>query len=72
MQEIIEVIQTLGFPIAACVFMAYENHTARESYYRNLADITNAHVEESKAFTDALNENTLALQRLTDCLQQNN
>lgn len=50
-------ISTLGFPIAMCLIM---------SYYIN--KINDAHKQESDKFADALNNNTVVLQKLCDKL----
>lgn len=50
-------ISTLGFPIGMCLIMCY---------YIN--KINDAHKEESNQFAEALNNNTLVLQKLCDKL----
>lgn len=57
MQEIVTIITNLGFPIAVCIMMAM--------YIREL---TNKHQTETKEFTEALNQNTIVLQKLCDKL----
>ena len=55
--ELSTLISTLGFPIAMCLIMCY---------YIN--KINDAHKEESDKFADALNNNTVVLQKLCDKL----
>lgn len=50
-------ISTLGFPIAMCLIMCY---------YIN--KINDAHMEETDKFAEALNNNTVVLQKLCDKL----
>lgn len=50
-------ISTLGFPIAMCLIMCY---------YIN--KINDAHKEETDKFAEALNNNTVVLQKLCDKL----
>lgn len=50
-------ISTLGFPVAMCLIMCY---------YIN--KINDAHKEETGKFADALNNNTVVLQKLCDKL----
>lgn len=57
MQDIVTLITNLGFPIAVCIMMAM--------YIREL---TNKHQAETKEFTEALNQNTIVLQKLCDKL----
>lgn len=48
-------ISSVGFPIAMCVALMWFNR-----------ELVNSHKEETKDFTDALNNNTLVLQKLCD------
>lgn len=57
MDTILEAISTVGFPIAMCVALLYNN-----------SQLSQKHKEETEAFTNALNENTLVLQKLCDKL----
>lgn len=66
--EIVQIISTLGFPIAmcvgACIFIKYQF----DANNKNVEDMRKEHKEEVKSMTEALNNNTLALQRLIDKL----
>ena len=55
--ELSTLISTLGFPIAMCLIMCY---------YIN--KINDTHKEESDKFAEALNNNTVVLQKLCDKL----
>lgn len=57
MEAIIELISNLGFPIACVVYLFYTNAKQRE-----------LHSEENKSFVDAIQNNTLVIQKLTDKL----
>ena len=65
---VVQIISTLGFPIAmcigACIFIKYQF----DSNNKNVEDMRKEHKEEVKSMTEALNNNTLALQRLIDKL----
>ena len=54
---ITSVISTVGFPIAMCIALLWYIYKQSES-----------HKDESKAFTEALNNNTIAVQKLCDML----
>lgn len=54
---IIQAIGSVGFPIVACIYMAYMHN---ESEIR--------HSEERKALTEAINGNTLVLEVIKDRL----
>lgn len=57
MTELVNIISTVGFPIAMCVILLYmQTEQSKE------------HKNETQAFTEALNENTLVLQKLCDKL----
>lgn len=55
--ELSTLISTLGFPVAMCLIMCY---------YIN--KINDAHKEETDKFAEALNNNTVVLQKLCDKL----
>lgn len=55
--ELSALISTLGFPIGMCLIMCY---------YIN--KINDAHKEETSNFAEALNNNTIVLQKLCDKL----
>lgn len=55
MNEVLQAITTVGFPIAMCLIMAWY---IRENEIR--------HTNEVNSLKDALNNNTLALQHLAD------
>lgn len=55
LNDLSTLISTLGFPIAMCLIMCY---------YIN--KINDAHKEETDKFAEALNNNTLVLQKLCD------
>lgn len=55
--DLSSLISTLGFPIGMCLIMCY---------YIN--KINDAHKEETDKFSEALNKNTVVLQKLCDKL----
>ena len=55
MDEIIQIIQTLGFPIACVVALFWQNTKMQEQ-----------HKDEMTKMIEALNNNTLALTELKD------
>ncbi len=54
---IAQLIGSLGFPIAACIYLFYSMEKERE-----------AHKTEMDKITEALNNNTLVMQQLIDSL----
>ena len=59
MPDIIQTISQVGFPIAMCIAMMwYIKEQAKD------------HKEETRQFTEALNNNTIALETLKDKLDE--
>lgn len=58
MQDIVTLIQSVGFPIAACVALYVENQAQRKS-----------HKEEMLKLASVIEKNTLAITKLTDHLE---
>lgn len=53
------VISTVGFPITICLILLW--------YIYRLSEM---HKAETKEFTEALNKNTIALQKLSDIISE--
>lgn len=53
MQDIVNAISTVGFPIAMCLVLLYE-----------IKEMTDSHKEETNALKDALNNNTIVLEKI--------
>ena len=60
MNVIIQAITSVGFPIVMCLMLMW--------YVR---EISSKHKEESDKFAEALNANTLVIQKLCDKLDNN-
>ena len=61
MEMIVQLIGSLGFPIAMCVYLVWYNNKLNE-----------LHKEEMDTLKDALVNNTLAIQHLTDIMTGGN
>lgn len=59
MEDFVAIISNVGFPIACVIFMWYY-----------MMKMTDAHKEEIDSVKDALNQNTLVLQKLVDKLDK--
>ena len=65
-ETIVQIVQSVGFPIAMCVAMgAYVKYTEDKSREERV-ELQAQHVEEMERVKAALNNNTLALQKLVD------
>lgn len=65
---VINAITTVGFPIVCCgVLMYYQKYT-RDKDSEQLKQLSVSHTEEIKTMAEALNNNTIVLQKLCDRL----
>lgn len=68
MSSIAQLIGSLGFPIAACVYLFYSMQKERENNAAQREADRLEHKLEMEKVTDALNNNTLVIQKLVDAL----
>lgn len=66
--EIINIITNIGFPITACIGLCWYVKFITEQNNKTVEDMRKEHKEEVTKMTEALNNNTLAVQRLIDKL----
>lgn len=63
---IVTLISSLGFPIVACLGMAWYVKYQMDNYSKQIKELREEHNKEIDKVTEALNNNTLAIQRLCD------
>lgn len=63
-----KLIASYGFPIVMCLLMAWYVYDTNKKHREEVDKLNEQHKEEMKQVTEALNNNTLALQRLCDKL----
>ena len=68
MGDIVQIISAVGFPIVAAVGCAYFVKWQYEQNNKQVEAMRSEHKEEMSKMTEALNNNTLALQKLIDKL----
>lgn len=69
-ETIVQIVQSVGFPIAMCIAMgAYVKYTEDKSREERL-EMQAQHAEEMGAVKDALANNTAALQELTTTMKK--
>lgn len=61
-----QLIGTLGFPIVACCGMAYFFAKVNDNYRTDIKELQSNHKEEIAKMTEAINNNTLVIQKLVD------
>lgn len=67
-----QIIGTLGFPIVACCAMAYFFARVNDNYRNDIKEIQANHKEEIAGMTEAINNNTLVIQKLVDRMDREN
>ena len=65
-QDVITGISTLGFPIICCLLMMYYVKYSTDNHREEVSKLNEEHRKEMVEVTEALNNNTLALQNLCD------
>lgn len=72
MDNFVQFIQTLGFPIAIAVYLLYDRSKA-DQLHKNEMDAMRQEMETSNAkMTEALNNNTNVLSRILEVLHVGN
>ena len=69
--SIVQLISSLGFPIVACIALAWYVKYTTDQNNKEVAEMRKEHKDEISKVTEALNNNTLALQQLVDHLDEN-
>ena len=67
---ILQLINMGLFPIVACIGMALFFKATNDNYRNDIKDLTNNHKAELDAMSKALQDNTIAIQRLVDHLEK--
>lgn len=67
--DILSLIGQYAFPIVACIAMGWYVKYIQDNYRKDIQELSENHREEMNKVTSALNNNTLALQKLTDVIE---
>ena len=70
MSEIANLIPTIGFPCLACIGVGSFVKYMFDKYTNDIKEMQSSHREETKQFAEALNNNTVVLQKLCDKLDK--
>ena len=70
LNTILAAIGTVGFPIVACCAIAFFFNKVNENYRNDIKELSASHKEEVKAMTEAIQQNTLVIQKLCDSLDE--
>lgn len=66
MNDILAAIPTVGFPIIACIGLGWYVKYQTDNNAKEVKEMRQEHQDEIARVTEALNNNTIALQRLCD------
>lgn len=69
MNEIVQLISSVGFPIVACLLLGWFVKYQTDSYRSEVKDLQKDHREEVQRMTEAINNNTLALTKLCEKME---
>lgn len=67
--DVMSSITTVGFPVVMCVAMGYYVKYITDKNRQEVSDLNRQHQEELQEITTAINNNTLALQKLCDKME---
>lgn len=68
--DIVSMITTVGFPIVMCGAMGWFVKDQTDKHRDEMSQERATHQEEISTMTEAINNNTLALQKLTDYMER--
>lgn len=68
--EVVQVISTVGFPIAACLGMAWYVKYQTDSNKSEIKELRDTYAKRVEDATKALHENTIALEKLAERLEK--
>ena len=66
MNEWVQIISSLVFPIVACVACGFFIKFMFETFLKQIEGIRDEHKEEVEKMTSAINNNTIVIQKLVD------
>lgn len=70
MNDIVQIISAVGFPIVAAVGCAYFVKWQYEQNQKQIDEMRKEHKDETAKMTEAINNNTLVIQKLIDKLDK--
>lgn len=70
MNEILNAITTVGFPIVSCIVIAWYAKYTNDNYRNDMKEANTVHKEEMNQLSQALQNNTLALQKLCTMIEK--
>ncbi len=69
LQDVLQAITTVGFPIVCCGAMMWYVKYSTDQNRDEVSKLNEQHKQEMSEVTQAINNNTIALQKLCDLMQ---
>jgi len=66
MNDIVSIVSAVGFPIVAAIACGYFVKWQYEQNQKQVEEMRKEHKEEAEKMTEAINNNTLVIQKLID------
>lgn len=70
MPNVVSTIQSVGFPIVMCLAMAWYVWDNNKSHRDEISRLNAQHAEEMKSVTEAIHNNTVALEKLCTLMER--
>lgn len=67
---VMQAISSLGFPIVACIAIAWYFNKVNENYRSDIKELSSQNKEQLEKLTEAISNNTVAVARLVDKLDK--
>lgn len=68
--DIVTIITTVGFPIVACGAMGWFVKDQTDKHREDMTEEREKHQDEVSSLAEVIHNNTLAIQKLTDFIEQ--
>ena len=68
MNEWVTIISSLGFPIEACIACGFFIKYMLDTFLKQIQSVREEHKEEVQKMTEAINNNSMVIQKLVDKL----
>lgn len=69
MNDIAQIIATVGFPIFSCCAIGWFFARVNDNYRSDIKELSSSHAEEMSKITEAINNNSLVIQKLIDRME---
>lgn len=66
MEELMQILEHFGFPVAVCGVLMWYINEINKRFNEQLTNIMNQHKSETDKMVEAINSNTLVMQKLVD------